>query len=198
MRTKGKESGYDTSAFDHKQNLVSLMRMISAQFGSRLAGILVDARFVRHTVEQLEKFDDSSIAHVIKQNSEESSKKQRLPLHWHPRNASRTPSAKRMSHLCFCYDVPINASPSSHLNRPRPRVAWRGGERSQGNTLPCFHVPESRGSGYLDINCIGLGSIIRAAALPSWSNDGTLSMENLIATISSHYSDRKFPTRKIF
>lgn len=33
----------------------------------------------------------------------------RLPLHWDPRNASRTPSAKKMPHLRFRYDVPINA-----------------------------------------------------------------------------------------
>ncbi|KAE9418071.1 hypothetical protein Angca_007750, partial [Angiostrongylus cantonensis] len=137
----------------------------------------IDEDKLKKTVEQLEKFDDSSIAHVIKQNIEESHKKQRLPLHWDPRNASRTPSAKKMPHLRFRYDVPINASPSRHLNRPRPWVAWQGGERSQGNTLPCFHVPESR------------GSTIRAATLPSGYNYGTLSMENLDTTISSQYSD---------
>ncbi|EPB80847.1 LIM domain protein [Ancylostoma ceylanicum] len=138
------------------------------------------------TVEQLEKFDDSSIAHVIKQNIEESHKKQRLPLHWDPRNASRTPSAKKMPHLRFRYDVPINASPSRHLNRPRPWVAWQGGERAQGNTLPCFHVPESR------------GSTMRAATLPTGYNYGTLSMENLDTTISSNFSDRGFHPRISF
>lgn len=30
-------------------------------------------------------------------------------LHWDPRNASRTPSAKKMPHLKFRYDTPINA-----------------------------------------------------------------------------------------
>ncbi|VDO46878.1 unnamed protein product [Haemonchus placei] len=137
----------------------------------------IDEDKLKKTVEQLEKFDDSSIAHVIKQNIEESHKKQRLPLHWDPRNASRTPSAKKMPHLRFRYDVPINASPSRHLNRPRPWVAWQGGERAQGNTLPCFHVPESR------------GSTMRAATLPTGYNYGTLSMENLDTTISSQYSD---------
>uniref|UniRef100_A0A1I7WXP7 HP domain-containing protein n=1 Tax=Heterorhabditis bacteriophora TaxID=37862 RepID=A0A1I7WXP7_HETBA len=138
----------------------------------------IDEDKLKKTVEQLEKFDDSSIAHVIKQNIEESHKKQRLPLHWDPRNASRTPSAKKMPHLRFRYDVPINASPSRHLNRPRPWVAWQGGERSQGgNTLPCFHLPETR------------SNTLRAATLPSGYNYGTLSMENLDTTISSHYSD---------
>lgn len=70
----------------------------------------VDERKVQKTLEELEKYDkDSSIAHVIKQNLEESHKKQRLPLHWDPRNASRTPSAKKMPHLKFRYDTPINA-----------------------------------------------------------------------------------------
>ncbi|VDM58597.1 unnamed protein product, partial [Angiostrongylus costaricensis] len=108
----------------------------------------IDEDKLKKTVEQLEKFDDSSIAHVIKQNIEESHKKQRCHI-----------------------------SPSRHLNRPRPWVAWQGGERSQGNTLPCFHVPESR------------GSTVRAATLPSGYNYGTLSMENLDTTISSQYSD---------
>lgn len=65
---------------------------------------------VKKNVEALGQLDkDSSIAHVIKQNLEESNKKTRLPLHWDPRNASRTPSAKKMPHLRFRYDTPINA-----------------------------------------------------------------------------------------
>lgn len=70
----------------------------------------VDEEKIKKNVEHLEKYDkDSSIAHVIKQNIEESQKKQKLPLHWDPRNASRTPSAKKMPHLKFRYDTPINA-----------------------------------------------------------------------------------------
>lgn len=65
---------------------------------------------VKKTVDALDNIDKiSSIAHVFKQNLEESQKKQRLPLHWDPRNASRTPSAKKMPHLKFRYDTPINA-----------------------------------------------------------------------------------------
>lgn len=65
-----------------------------------------------HThVKALGQIDkDSSIAHVIKQNIiEETERKQNLPLHWDPRNASRTPSGKKMPHLRFRYDTPINA-----------------------------------------------------------------------------------------
>lgn len=70
----------------------------------------VDEEKVKRTVEALHHIDkDSSIAAVFKQNLEESQKKQRLPLHWDPRNASRTPSAKKMPHLRFRYDTPINA-----------------------------------------------------------------------------------------
>ncbi|CAD6188664.1 unnamed protein product [Caenorhabditis auriculariae] len=139
----------------------------------------IDEVKLKKTVETLEKFGDSSIAHVIKQNIEDSHKKQRLPLHWDPRNASRTPSGKKMPHLKFRYDVPINASPSRHMSRPRPWVAWQGGERDAGgNTLPCFHLPESR------------ANTLRAATLPTGYPYGqNLSMEHLDTTISSHYSD---------
>ncbi|PAV56590.1 hypothetical protein WR25_23391 [Diploscapter pachys] len=132
---------------------------------------------LKKTVQHLEHYKDSSIANVIKQNIEESHKKTRLPLHWDPRNASRTPSGKKMPHLKFRYDVPINASPSRHLNRPRPWVAWQGGEREQGNTLPMFHIPDSR------------GNTLRASTLPGGYPYGNLSMEHLDSTINSHYSD---------
>ncbi|CAI2356407.1 unnamed protein product [Caenorhabditis sp. 36 PRJEB53466] len=137
----------------------------------------VDEDKLRKTVETLEKYNDSSIAHVIKQNIEDSHKKQRLPLHWDPRNASRTPSGKKMPHLKFRYDVPINASPSRHLNRPRPWVVWQGGERDQGCTLPCFHIPED-----------SRANTLRAATLPTEFGQN-LSLENLDTTISSHYSE---------
>nr|AAC35506.1 putative actin-binding protein UNC-115 [Caenorhabditis elegans] len=138
----------------------------------------VDEDKLRKTVETLEKYNDSSIAHVIRQNIEDSHKKQRLPLHWDPRNASRTPSGKKMPHLKFRYDVPINASPSRHLNRPRPWVVWQGGERDQGNnTLPCFHIPED-----------SRANTLRAATLPTEFGQN-LSLENLDTTISSHYSE---------
>ncbi|CAL2049247.1 unnamed protein product [Caenorhabditis brenneri] len=139
----------------------------------------VDEDKLRKTVETLERYNDSSIAHVIKQNIEDSHKKQRLPLHWDPRNASRTPSGKKMPHLKFRYDVPINASPSRHLNRPRPWVIWQGGERNQDiNTLPCFHIPEDQSR----------ANTLRAATLPTEFGQN-LSLENLDTTISSHYSE---------
>lgn len=70
----------------------------------------VDEEQIRKNVQALDAYDkQSSIAHVLKQNLEETHKKQRLPLHWDPRNASRTPSAKKMPHLRFRYDTPINA-----------------------------------------------------------------------------------------
>lgn len=65
-----------------------------------------------HALGTIDK--DSSIAHVIKQNLvEQTERKQKVGfdrrLHWDPRNASRTPSAKKMPHLKFRYDTPINA-----------------------------------------------------------------------------------------
>lgn len=73
----------------------------------------VDEEKIKKNAQMLGKFDkESSIAHILKQNIEESQKKQRLPLHWDPRNASRTPSAKKMPHLRFRYDTPINACKS--------------------------------------------------------------------------------------
>jgi actin-binding LIM protein len=70
----------------------------------------VDVEKIKRNVQALDKLDkESSIAHILKQNIEESQNKQRLPLHWDPRNASRTPSAKKMPHLRFRYDTPINA-----------------------------------------------------------------------------------------
>jgi actin-binding LIM protein len=72
--------------------------------------VKVDEEKIKRNVQALDKYDkESSIAHVLRQNIEESQKKQRLPLHWDPRNASRTPSAKKMPHLRFRYDTPINA-----------------------------------------------------------------------------------------
>uniref|UniRef100_A0AC35U819 Actin-binding LIM protein 1 n=1 Tax=Rhabditophanes sp. KR3021 TaxID=114890 RepID=A0AC35U819_9BILA len=142
----------------------------------------IDGNKLRSAVEQLDKFEkDSGIAHVIKQNIEESQKKQKLPLHWDPRNASRTASAKKMPHLKFRYDTPINASPSRHLNRPKPWVYWREGggtERPNTNTLPNFHIPNG-------------GTLGKAATLPEgygYHVYGT-SMEHLDTTISSHFSN---------
>lgn len=87
----------------------------------------IDEEKIKKNVQALSQFDkESSIAHILKQNIEESQKKQRLPLHWDPRNASRTPSGKKMPHLRFRYDTPINASPSRHLNRPKPWAFWPG------------------------------------------------------------------------
>ncbi|KAF8353518.1 unc-115 [Pristionchus pacificus] len=141
-----------------------------------------DEEKMKKTVEKLEQLEvDSSIAAVIKQNIEESNKKQKLPLHWDPRNASRTPSAKKMPHLRFRYDTPINASPSRHMNRPKPWVVWQGGSRDGGATLPCFHLPDSR------------ANTMRACTLPSaYAFGHNLSSGDLHdhdQTISSHYSE---------
>ncbi|KAH7731977.1 UNCoordinated family member [Aphelenchoides avenae] len=135
---------------------------------------------VKKNVEALGQLDkDSSIAHVIKQNLEESNKKTRLPLHWDPRNASRTPSAKKMPHLRFRYDTPINASPSRHLNRPQPWRFWApDGPPPQiyanTATLPNFHIPQSQ------------NGTLRAATLPDgyYYQDG-----HFDNTLSSHFSD---------
>jgi actin-binding LIM protein len=137
---------------------------------------------VKKNVEALGQLDkDSSIAHVIKQNLEESHKKQRLPLHWDPRNASRTPSAKKMPHLRFRYDTPINASPSRHLNRPKPWVFWQDGQMDKAATtaIPCFHVPQTLNGSY------------RAATLPDgyYYQDG-----HFDGTMSSHFSDHSLNT----
>uniref|UniRef100_A0A183CJH5 LIM zinc-binding domain-containing protein n=1 Tax=Globodera pallida TaxID=36090 RepID=A0A183CJH5_GLOPA len=103
----------------------------------------------QEVLDNIEKH--SSIAHVIKQKLvEDSERKQRLGLdqrlHWDPRNASRTPSAKKMPHLKFRYDTPINASPSRHMNRPKPWVFWECGEPDRAATtmIPCWHLPQSR------------------------------------------------------
>uniref|UniRef100_A0A183UHX5 Actin-binding lim zn-finger protein limatin involved in axon guidance n=1 Tax=Toxocara canis TaxID=6265 RepID=A0A183UHX5_TOXCA len=141
----------------------------------------LDEEKLKRAVEQLDTYDkDSSIAHVIKQNLEEAHKKQRLPLHWDPRNASRTPSAKKMSHLRFRYDTPINASPSRHLNRPKPWMYWQGGKDKAATTsIPFFHVPQR----------VGLSG--RAATLPDGYHYGQdMSMDGLDTTISSHFSDQ--------
>ncbi|KAI6177022.1 Zinc finger, LIM-type domain and Villin headpiece domain-containing protein [Aphelenchoides bicaudatus] len=134
----------------------------------------VDVEKIKRNVQALEKLDnDSSIAHILRQNIEESKNKNPLKLHWDPRNASRTPSAKKMPHLRFRYDTPINASPSRHLNRPKPWAIWPDGQdhRSATTVIPSFHVPNGT-----------LNS--RAATLPEGyyyaGMDGTL---------NSHYSD---------
>lgn len=144
----------------------------------------VDEEKIKKNVKHLEKFDkDSSIAHVIKQNIEESQKKQKLPLHWDPRNASRTPSAKKMPHLKFRYDTPINASPSRHLNRPKPWVFWQDQQqdRAATTTIPCFHLPPSR------------TGTAKAATLPDGYYYGQ-SLDNLDTTISSHFSENSLNT----
>ncbi|CAD5221410.1 unnamed protein product [Bursaphelenchus xylophilus] len=117
----------------------------------------VDVNKIEKNVKALENLDrDSSIAHVIKQNIEESKNKQRLPLHWDPRNAARTPSGRKMPHLRFRYDTPVNASPSRHANRPKPWAYWIDGvDRSATTIIPSFHVPGKGGT---------LGT--RAATLP--------------------------------
>ncbi|KAL3103400.1 hypothetical protein niasHS_002586 [Heterodera schachtii] len=126
----------------------------------------------------------SSIAHVIKQKLvEDSERKQRLGtdqrLHWDPRNASRTPSAKKMPHLKFRYDTPINASPSRHLNRPKPWVFWKSGEPDRAATtmIPCWHLPLSR---------MGTMAEERAATMPDGYGYYRVGAD---MTISSHYSD---------
>lgn len=142
----------------------------------------IDEEKLKRAVEQLDTYDkDCSIAHVIKQNLEEAHKKQRLPLHWDPRNASRTPSAKKMPHLKFRYDTPINASPSRHLNRPKPWVYWQGGtDKAATTSIPFFHIPGSR---------VGMSG--RAATLPDGYHYGQdMSMDGLETTISSHFSDQ--------
>lgn len=118
----------------------------------------VDEDKIKRNVQALNKFDkEFSIAHILKQNIEDSKNKQRLPLHWDPRNASRTPSAKKMPHLRFRYDTPINAcklmissvksfllclAPSRHLSRPKPWAFWSDGQNKSATTaLPSFHVP---------------------------------------------------------
>lgn len=142
----------------------------------------IDEEKLKRAVEQLDTYDkDSSIAHVIKQNLEDAHKKQRLPLHWDPRNASRTPSAKKMPHLRFRYDTPVNASPSRHINRPKPWVYWQGGiDKAATTSIPFFHIPQSR-----------VGMAGRAATLPDGYHYGqNASIEGLDTTISSHFSDQ--------
>ncbi|MFH4974715.1 hypothetical protein AB6A40_001424 [Gnathostoma spinigerum] len=137
-----------------------------------------DEEKLKKAVEQLDTYDkDSSIVHVIKQNLEEAHKKQRYPLHWDPRNASRTPSAKKMPHLRFRYDTPINASPSRHLNRPKPWIQWQPTNKAATTTIPFFHVPAS----------VGLSG--RAATLPDGYHYGTGGTDTFDATMSSHFSD---------
>ncbi|VDK44128.1 unnamed protein product [Anisakis simplex] len=149
----------------------------------------LDEEKLKRAVEQLDTYDkDSSIAHVIKQNLEEAHKKQRLPLHWDPRNASRTPSAKKMSHLRFRYDTPINASPSRHLNRPKPWIYWQGaagGDKAATTTIPFFHIPQRA------------GMCGRAATLPDGYHYGQVTAGDLStmdghldSTLTSHFSDQ--------
>ena len=142
----------------------------------------MDEEKLKRAVEQLDPYDkESSIAHVIKQNLEEAHKKQRQPLHWDPRNASRTPSAKKMPHLRFRYETPINASPSRHLNRPKPWMSWqRSPDKATTTTIPFFHIPASR---------VGMNG--RAATMPDGYRYGKdASMDGFDTTISSHFSDQ--------
>ncbi|VDD94028.1 unnamed protein product [Enterobius vermicularis] len=141
----------------------------------------IDEEKLKRAVEQLDPYDkESSIAHAIKQNLEEAHKKQRLPLHWDPRNASRTPSAKKMPHLRFRYETPINASPSRHLNRPKPWIYWQGStDKAATTSIPFFHIPASR---------VGMSG--RAATMPDGYRYGKdISMDGFDTTISSHFSD---------
>ncbi|VDN22475.1 unnamed protein product [Gongylonema pulchrum] len=180
----------------------------------------IDEEKLKRAVEQLDTYDkDSSIAHVIKLNLE-ALKKQKLPLHWDPRNASRTPSAKKMPHLRFrydtpvnaCelplhwdprnasrtpsakkmphlrfrYDTPVNASPSRHINRPKPWVYWEGqSDKAATTSIPFFHIPWSR-----------VGMTGRAATLPDGYQYGrNASLDGLDTTISTHFSDQSLNGR---
>jgi actin-binding LIM protein len=88
--------------------------MLYGQKGGRQHQQKREEKVQKH-VKILDTIDkDSSIAHVIKQNLvEQNERNQKMGaeqrLHWDPRNASRTPSAKKMPHLKFRYDTPINA-----------------------------------------------------------------------------------------
>ncbi|VDN91078.1 unnamed protein product, partial [Brugia pahangi] len=134
---------------------------------------------LRRAVEQLDTYDkDSSIARVIKQNLEEVHKKQRLPLHWDPRNASRTPSAKKMPHLRFRYDTPVNASPSRHVNRPKPWVYWqRQTDKAATTSIPFFHIPRA---------CVEMTG--RSATLPDGYHYGqNVSLDVLNTTVFFYF-----------
>uniref|UniRef100_A0A915DIW5 HP domain-containing protein n=1 Tax=Ditylenchus dipsaci TaxID=166011 RepID=A0A915DIW5_9BILA len=93
-----------------------------------------------------------------------------------------------MPHLRFRYDTPINASPSRHLNRPKPWVFWQGSmpvdHSTTTNTLPCFHLPESR------------GGTNRAVTLPDgyYGSYGNGTVDNMDTTISTHFSDHSLNT----
>lgn len=66
---------------------------------------------------ELKKFEnESSIAATIARDLEEKQKKAKLPLHWDPRSASRTASAKKMPHLRCRYETPVNACESNFFN----------------------------------------------------------------------------------
>ena len=84
-----------------------------------------------------------------------------------------------MPQLRFRYDTPINASPSRHLNRPKPWVFWKGDiavDRAATTTIPYFHLPPSR------------DGTNRAVTLPDgyYYNHGDGTFNN---TLSTHYSD---------
>uniref|UniRef100_A0A914KV38 Actin-binding LIM protein 1 n=4 Tax=Meloidogyne TaxID=189290 RepID=A0A914KV38_MELIC len=153
--------------------------------------ILRQEERVQKHVKALDTIDkDSSIAYVIKQNLvEQTERKQRggieqQRLHWDPRNASRTPSAKKMPHLKFRYDTPINASPSRHLNRPKPWIFWKNGsgeERAATTAIPSFHLPQSR-------MCTMDGSG-RAVTMPDGYGYYAGGGGGADTTISTHYSD---------
>lgn len=65
---------------------------------------------IKKAGSELKKFEqESSIAATIARDLEEKAKKARLPLHWDPRSASRTASAKKMPHLRCRYETPVNA-----------------------------------------------------------------------------------------
>lgn len=90
---------------------------------------------------ELKKFEnESSIAATIARDLEEKQKKSKLPLHWDPRSASRTASAKKMPHLRCRYETPVNACKlylflcsSNALLMQRRLVTLT--DRDRGNTL---------------------------------------------------------------
>lgn len=136
---------------------------------------------VRKVEEELKKIEpDSSIVHVVIQDLEESAKKTKLPTHWDPRSASRTPSAKKLPHLRCRYESPINASPSRYLNRPRPWEYWEQ-NKSATTTIPYFQSPKP-----------GYGLAPKSATLPvsnGYYDAHTLHhLDDMDTTRSSMYS----------
>ncbi|VDP14873.1 unnamed protein product [Soboliphyme baturini] len=148
---------------------------------------VVDSSKMEKGEQELMKFqDECSIAKVVVQQLEEHMRKMKIPSHFDPRSASRTPSAKKIPYMKCRYESPVNASPSRYLNRPRPWEWWDKG-RCATATIPYAQVPKP-----------GYGLTPKAATLPTTNFSSYYDFVDFNTTLTSEYSERSGVTSPTF